>query len=242
VILVDEGAQDLAPADARELSGRQRDPRFKRIWWTQPQGTVRAMSVIVADVEDEHSAEVPLVQDEKSVGALRSQGAYPAFGERVRVGCSNGAAHNARILALPHRVEARTELVVAVTEQVLDSDVTRATSHAAGHTAVRSKGTALGTGITVTESSTVRPTQCAGIQRVGAAERGSSPVRAHGPEVSPEMTDSIIARANEPRGMGVIPHPVPDGVVRPISGPVMRGGEESLEPGRHNRVAYERAV
>jgi hypothetical protein len=33
------------------------------------------MLVIVADVADEHSAEVPLVQDEKAVGALRSQAA-----------------------------------------------------------------------------------------------------------------------------------------------------------------------
>jgi hypothetical protein len=93
------------------------------------------MPVIVADVADEHSAEVPLVQDEKSVGALRSHGAYRAFGDRVRVGCSNGAAHNARTLALPHRVEARTELVVAVTERVLDSDagVTKLGGHVAGH-------------------------------------------------------------------------------------------------------------
>ena len=51
----------------------------------------------------------------ETVGALRSNGAYPALGDRVRVGCSDGVAHTARTLALPHRVEGRTELVVEVT-------------------------------------------------------------------------------------------------------------------------------
>jgi hypothetical protein len=179
-------------ADARELSRRRRNRCCRRISWTQPQGAVRAVPVIVADVADEHSAEVPLVQDEKTVYALRSHGAYPAFGDGVRFGCPNGAAHNARTLALPHRVEARTELVVAITEQVLDSDayVTKLGGHVAGHLGNPVPG---GVGRDAGEEDPERPVMDERGRRAGAV-RSCRPRRSRRPRCPPPAGGGTGAR------------------------------------------------
>jgi hypothetical protein len=62
---------------------------------TQREGTVRAMLVVMPDVAVEHSAEVPFVHDEEMVGALRSHGPYPPFGDGVGIWRPDGAPDDA---------------------------------------------------------------------------------------------------------------------------------------------------
>jgi|SRR5579875_1098791 len=97
--------------------------------------------------------------------------------------------------------------------------MTRASSHTAGHAATRSKKTAPNARIARTISGAIRPLDCSGSRRVGAAERSGPPVGMKGEDIPPEMTDRVVARANQPGGIGVIPHPAPDGVVRLVPDP-----------------------
>ncbi len=116
----------------------------------------------------------------------------PAFGDGVRVGCPNGAAHNARTLALPHRVEARSELVVAITEQVLDSDagVTKLGVHVAGHLGNPVPG---GVGRDAGEEDPARPVMGERGRRAGAA-RSCRPRRSRRPRCPPPAGGGTGAR------------------------------------------------
>ena len=47
-------------------------------------GTVGSSTVVVANVVSEHNTQVPLTEDQHSVGEFGSDGAYESFGETVR--------------------------------------------------------------------------------------------------------------------------------------------------------------
>ena len=83
---------------------------------------VRPVLVVVRDVAFEHAAEMAFVHDEEAVGALRSDRSHPVLGDRVRVGCPDRTSSDPCTLALPHRVETRTELRVPVAQEELDVD------------------------------------------------------------------------------------------------------------------------
>jgi hypothetical protein len=49
------------------------------------------MAVVVVDEDAEHALEVPAVEDEEPVEALRADGADEALGDRIRFGARTGA-------------------------------------------------------------------------------------------------------------------------------------------------------
>jgi hypothetical protein len=85
-------------------------------WWSLVQGAVRAMLVVVADVDPEDSFEVPSVDDQDPVEALAAYGAYPPFDERVRTGCPHGRADCSDALGAEHLVKRRRDLAVAIVD------------------------------------------------------------------------------------------------------------------------------
>ena len=53
-------------------------------------GTVGSSTVVVANVVSEHNTQVPLTEDQHSVGEFGSDGAYESFCEAVRDPASDG--------------------------------------------------------------------------------------------------------------------------------------------------------
>jgi hypothetical protein len=81
---------------------------------------VRPVLVVVGLVFTKDPEQMPLVPDQRLVEEFASAAADPAFHDRVRAGCLDGAAQDPDAGAGEHRVEGGGELGVAVAEQELD--------------------------------------------------------------------------------------------------------------------------
>ena len=57
-----------------------------RPWWVKVSGAVGSSTVVVANVSCEHHMQVPLVEDQHSVGEFGPEGAHEPFGDTVPPG------------------------------------------------------------------------------------------------------------------------------------------------------------
>jgi hypothetical protein len=55
-----------------------------RLWWMKVAGAVGSSAVVVPDVLREYRTQVPLIEDQHTVGEFASEGAHEPFGETVR--------------------------------------------------------------------------------------------------------------------------------------------------------------
>ena len=81
LVVVDQPAEDWSTADP--AIDRLGDRRL-RARWTQLEGSMRPLSVVVRGVLGQHPAEVPLSEDQHPVGEFGAECQYEAFGEAVR--------------------------------------------------------------------------------------------------------------------------------------------------------------
>ena len=78
---------------------------------------VRAMGVVVVDIDEKDLFQVASPDDQEPVEALGAGGARPPLGIGVRVWCLHRRAQHPGALRTEHVVEAAGELRVAVAEQ-----------------------------------------------------------------------------------------------------------------------------
>ena len=76
--------------------------------------------VVVGDVLDQDSFEVPAAEDQPPIKSLTADGADEALGEGVGPGRPNWRANDADAVSSEDLVEARRELGLSVTDQDLD--------------------------------------------------------------------------------------------------------------------------
>ncbi len=86
----------------------------------QGEGAVRALGVVVLDVDAEYPFEVAAVEDQQPVEALGSDGAHEALGDAVRLRCSNRGAQDPDPFAAEDLIEGSGVLAVAVANQEAD--------------------------------------------------------------------------------------------------------------------------
>jgi len=102
---VDESAESLASVD---LDGwlRAGDVRAPPWYWcSQLERSVGSVSVVVVDVDPQDALKLSSPSDEEPVEALATDGADPAFGERVRVRRPKRGADDFDTLAMEDVVE-----------------------------------------------------------------------------------------------------------------------------------------
>ena len=97
------GRRRILPQD------RLGDRRF-RARWTQLQGSMRPLRVVVRGVLGQHPAEVPLPEDQHPVGDLGPDGQHEAFGEAVRPRAPRRDLDHLDARIGQHRVERGREL------------------------------------------------------------------------------------------------------------------------------------
>ena len=80
-VLVDQATQNWSKLDVfmAEVGGG-----VGQLGWAKIAGVVGSSNVVVANVLREHYTQVPLTEDQHSVGELGSESAYEPFGETVR--------------------------------------------------------------------------------------------------------------------------------------------------------------
>jgi hypothetical protein len=81
----------------------------------------------VGHVAREEPVEVAPPEDQRPVQYLASHGPYPALGEGIRLGRTNGREHDSGTLGLEDGVEGTGELRVAVPDE--QADATRVIRH-----------------------------------------------------------------------------------------------------------------
>jgi hypothetical protein len=89
-----------------------------RAWRAQGEGAMRALAVVMLDVDAEYSLEVAPVKDEEPIEALGADGAYEALRNCVCLGART--SHDPDPLAAEDFVEGPRVLAVAVADQEAD--------------------------------------------------------------------------------------------------------------------------
>jgi hypothetical protein len=120
LVFVCESAEDLFPSDP--VLGQVDLPRLgvslRR--GQLAEGTVRPGGVVVAQVFDQHPAQMVLIDDQQPVEELASQGTDHPFADRVRSRSLRRAGENPDGLRLEHGVEGAGELAGTIPDQELD--------------------------------------------------------------------------------------------------------------------------
>ena len=83
-VLVDQTAQNWLTLDAFVGEARDGVGRLGRLGWAKITGTVRPSTVVVANVFPEHYPQMPLTEDQHTVGEFGSDSADEPFGETIR--------------------------------------------------------------------------------------------------------------------------------------------------------------
>ncbi len=78
---------------------------------------MRPMAVVVIDVNVQDALKLLAAADQEPIEAVASDGADPAFGERVCLGCAKRGADDLDAFAAEDLVEGATEFAVAVVDQ-----------------------------------------------------------------------------------------------------------------------------
>jgi len=90
---------------------------WRRMWWREVKAAMRPAPVVVADVLGKDSLEVSSGEREDVVQAVLSDGAHPAFGERVRVRGAHGGEDGFGAHRGEDVVEAGSELGIPVADE-----------------------------------------------------------------------------------------------------------------------------
>ena len=90
------------------------------VWRLQGECPVRALGVVVVDVDAEHAFEVSAVEDQQPVEALCTHGTDEAFSDSVRLWCADRGADDPDLFAAEDLVEGAGVLAVAVADQETD--------------------------------------------------------------------------------------------------------------------------
>jgi hypothetical protein len=116
-VLTDQAINGLAPfePDMIEVGGSRRC----RLGRAPVSCSVRAVGVVVTLVGGENPAEMLFVVDQEPVGAFASDGADPAFGDRVRPWCADRCPDHSGTERGEHLIEHACELRVAVPDEEL---------------------------------------------------------------------------------------------------------------------------
>jgi hypothetical protein len=80
-VLVDQATQNRATLDLFVAEVRH---GVSRLRWAMVVGSVGSSAVVVPDVCREYHTQVPLIEDQHTVGEFGSNGAHEPFGETVR--------------------------------------------------------------------------------------------------------------------------------------------------------------
>ena len=116
-VLVQEAAEQVASTYPALLichaDGGQTDAWVRRF---QPKRLVRAMLVVVVDIDPKHLLQVTSPDDEEPVKALGADRADPALGIGVRSGRPDGCEQHLGAFGAEHVVEAAAELRITVAE------------------------------------------------------------------------------------------------------------------------------
>src|SRR5204863_9112033 len=120
VVLVDETTEAVATADL--ALGRSLPPlvevgrsEFERAMWS--------LSVVMVDIDPEHTFEVAAVEDQQPVETLGTDRADRSLRNRVRLRRPHGRLHDPDAFAAEYLVEAAAVFAVAVTKQELHAVV-----------------------------------------------------------------------------------------------------------------------
>ncbi len=91
--------------------------RVAAVWWSELEGAVRPMLVVLVRVHAQDSFEMSACEDEDAIEAVAADGPHPALSERVRVRRSNRRPDHLDPLGAEDLVKGATELRVAIVDQ-----------------------------------------------------------------------------------------------------------------------------
>ena len=116
-VFVEEAAEAVASPDlaSRGPSGGERGRHGLRSF--ESETAVGPVDVVMADVLVQHGLELAPADDQDPVEALPSEGADPAFADRVGHGCPHGGLDHPEAFRTEHRVERPGEECVPVVDQ-----------------------------------------------------------------------------------------------------------------------------
>src|SRR5512132_3895658 len=120
-VLMEETAEPIAAANLTSLTLAD---DVQTGGWTrrlQPKRPVRTMTVVVVDIDPEHTLQVPSPDDQQPVKALGPDRPYPSLRQGVRVGRLYRRDQHLGAVRAEHVIEARGELRVAVAEHKAQS-------------------------------------------------------------------------------------------------------------------------
>jgi hypothetical protein len=89
-VLVQQTAEQVAPTHSALLILGDNGRPGGLIWWLEPERPVRAVVVVMADVDLQDPLEVATADDQEPVQALGADRADPSLGGRVRLGVCTG--------------------------------------------------------------------------------------------------------------------------------------------------------
>jgi hypothetical protein len=116
-VLVQEAAKQIASVDSGRLILADDSQSRTGRWGLKRQRPVRAMGVVVRDVDPKGLFEVASANDQQPVQALGADGLHPALGNGVGVGGLDRRTDDLRTDRAPEVIEGPGELAVAVAEQ-----------------------------------------------------------------------------------------------------------------------------
>ena len=87
------------------------------LWWAEFEAAVWPVRVVVGDVGSQDGFEMASPEDEDPVEAFASDGADPAFGVGVGLGCADGGPDRGDVFGAKDVVEGTGEFGVSVSDQ-----------------------------------------------------------------------------------------------------------------------------
>jgi len=123
-VLVQESTEQIASVDSGRLIGADDSHSRTGRWSFKRQRPVRAMGVVVRDVDPKGLLEVASADDQQPVQALGADRADPALGVRVRLGRPHRRHQHLGTLGAEHVIKAAGELRVMVAEGTVAFAVT----------------------------------------------------------------------------------------------------------------------
>ena len=118
---MEETAEPIAAASLTSLTLADDVQTGGWIRRLQPKRPVRTMTVVVVDIDPEHTLQVPSPDDQQPVKALGPDRPDPSLREGVRVGRLHRRQQPLGAVRAAHVIEARGELRVAVAEHKAQS-------------------------------------------------------------------------------------------------------------------------
>jgi hypothetical protein len=116
IVFVQQPAESISPTH-RRINGVPSPLEISLLRCPKLQRTVRAMAVVMANVDPEDELEVATGEDEQPVEALGPDSSDPALADRVGTRRPDGSANYLQALGRKHLIERTAELGVAVMDE-----------------------------------------------------------------------------------------------------------------------------